>query len=69
MDNKWIDIGTGHFRILLSKDNEEHYMQIIQENVTIERDEANIQSGENTAQLQITAQKENAVDSEGVQPI
>jgi hypothetical protein len=25
-DNKWIDIGTGHFRILLSKDNEEHYM-------------------------------------------
>lgn len=44
MDNKWIDIGTGHFRILLSKDNEEHYMQIISENALLE--EANIQSGE-----------------------
>ena len=44
MDNKWIDIGTGHFRILLSKDNEEHYMQIISENGLI--DEANMQSGE-----------------------
>lgn len=45
MDNKWIDIGTGHFRILLSKDNEEHYMQIISENVLL--DEGNNQSGEN----------------------
>lgn len=48
MDNKWIDIGTGHFRILLSKDNEEHYMQIISENVLL--DEANLQSGEANGQ-------------------
>jgi hypothetical protein len=43
MDNKWIDIGTGNFRILLSKDNEEYYMQLISENVLI--DEAKIQPG------------------------
>jgi hypothetical protein len=69
MDNKWIDIGTGHFRILLSKDNEEHYMQIISENVLIE--EANIQSGENAAQLESGAppKKDLAAESEGAQPI
>lgn len=48
MDNKWIDIGTGHFRILLSKDNEEHYMQIISENALVQ--EVNTQSGENENQ-------------------
>ena len=30
-DTKWIDIGTGYFRILLTKDGEEHYMQIVSE--------------------------------------
>lgn len=28
---RWLDIGTGHFRILLSKDGLEHYMQIVSE--------------------------------------
>jgi len=56
MDNKWIDIGTGHFRILLSKDNEEHYMQIISENVLL--DEANLQSGEANNQAEDLHPKE-----------
>ena len=30
-ENKWKDIGTGRFRILLSKDGEEHYIQIVSE--------------------------------------
>lgn len=30
-DTKWIDIGTGYFRILLTKDGQEHYMQIVSE--------------------------------------
>jgi hypothetical protein len=30
-DTKWIDIGTGYFRILLTKDGSEHYMQIVSE--------------------------------------
>ena len=30
-ENRWIDIGTGRFRILLSKDNIEHYIQIVSE--------------------------------------
>ena len=30
-ENKWQDMGTGRFRILLSKDNEEHYIQIVSE--------------------------------------
>ena len=25
-ETRWLDIGTGYFRILLSKDNREHYM-------------------------------------------
>jgi len=40
MDNKWIDIGTGHFRILLSKDGEEHYMQIVSENAVSDSGDA-----------------------------
>jgi hypothetical protein len=30
-ETKWIDIGTGYFRILLTKDQSEHYMQIVSE--------------------------------------
>ena len=30
-ENRWIDIGTGRFRILLSKDGIEHYIQIVSE--------------------------------------
>jgi len=26
IETKWIDIGTGNFRILLAKDGQEHYM-------------------------------------------
>ena len=67
MDNKWIDIGTGHFRILLSKDNEEHYMQIISENVLI--DEANLQSGENAAQGENGATPKKELAAEGEQAV
>lgn len=28
-ETRWLDIGTGYFRILLSKDGAEHYMQIV----------------------------------------
>lgn len=30
-ETRWIDIGTGYFRILLTKDGSEHYMQIVSE--------------------------------------
>ena len=30
-ENRWKDIGTGRFRLLLSKDNEEHYIQVVSE--------------------------------------
>ena len=30
-DTKWVDIGTGYFRILLTRDGSEHYMQIVSE--------------------------------------
>ena len=38
-ENRWIDIGTGRFRILLSKDNIEHYIQIVSED-NIDYDES-----------------------------
>ena len=30
-ENRWKDIGTGRFRLLLSKDGEEHYIQVVSE--------------------------------------
>ena len=30
-ENRWKDIGTGRFRLLLSKDGEEHYIQVVAE--------------------------------------
>ena len=30
-ENRWKDIGTGRFRLLLSKDQEEHYIQVVSE--------------------------------------